>query len=63
MSSASTSTDGLSLVVDGSIKRYKAQLVARGFSQQEGIDYFKTFSPIVKQATAQLIFIVTVSRG
>ena len=63
MSSASTSTDGLSLVVNGSIERYKAQLVARGFSQQEGIDYFKTFSPIVKQATAQLIFIVTVSRG
>jgi hypothetical protein len=63
MSSASTSTDGLSLVVDDSIERYKAQLVARGFSQQKGIDYFKTFSPIVKQATAQLIFIVTVSRG
>ena len=63
MSYASTSTDGLSLVVDDSIERYKAQLVARGFSQQEGIDYFKTFSPIVKQATAQLIFIVTVSRG
>ena len=48
--------------VDGSIERYKAQLVARGFSQQEGIDYFESFSPIVKQAIVQLIFTVTVSR-
>jgi len=49
--------------VDGSIERYKARLVARGFTQQEGIDYSETFSPVIKQATVRLVFSIAVSRN
>jgi histone deacetylase 1/2 len=47
--------------VDGSIKRYKTRLVARGFTQQEGIDYSETFNPVVKPVTVRLVFSIAVS--
>ena len=34
----------------GEILRYKARLVARGFTQRQGLDYNRTFAPVMKQS-------------
>lgn len=40
---------------DGSIERYKARLIAKGYTHQEGIDYIETFSPVAKLASVKLV--------
>ena len=41
--------------VYGNIERYKARLVARGFKQEEGVDYFETFSPVARTSSIRII--------
>ena len=41
---------------DGTLERYKARLVARGFSQIYGEDYFETFAPTVRMDTLRIFF-------
>jgi hypothetical protein len=49
--------------VDGSLDRYKACWVLQGFTQRPGLDYNKTFSPVVKPATVRTVLTLAVSRG
>ncbi|GJZ23302.1 ribonuclease H-like domain-containing protein [Tanacetum coccineum] len=47
---------------DCTLSRYKARLVANGSSQQLGVDFDETFSPVVKQATIRMVLSLAVSR-
>jgi hypothetical protein len=40
---------------NGEIDKYKARLVARGFTQVQGVDYFETFSPTAKLSSLRTI--------
>ena len=39
----------------GNIVRYKTRLVAKGFTQKEGIDYKETFSPVLSNDSFRII--------
>ncbi|CAI7760324.1 unnamed protein product [Closterium sp. NIES-53] len=46
----------------GSPPVFKARYVARGFSQREGVDFFKTFSPTPKMTTLRVLLHVAAQR-
>ena len=50
----------LKLNSDGSINRYKAKLVAKGFHQQYGVDFKETFSLVVKPPIVRIILSLAV---
>ncbi|KAJ9520578.1 hypothetical protein QJQ45_007436 [Haematococcus lacustris] len=50
---------------EGSIVKYKARWVVKGFRQRDGVDYFEdaVFAPVVMHTTQRLIFALAVQRG
>ena len=48
--------------VDGSHLKYKEILVAKGFSQFQGVDYNKTFSPIANTNSMRLVLAIASSK-
>ena len=50
-------------VADGSIEKYKARFVARGFSQKEGIDYEETFAPLARYTSVRAVLAIATLKG
>ncbi|KAG8497239.1 hypothetical protein CXB51_008487 [Gossypium anomalum] len=48
---------------DGSVNRYKARLVVKGFSQLYGLDFTETFAPVARLDTIRLLLTLAAQKG
>ena len=51
------------LNADGSVERFKARLVAQGYSQKHGIDFFETYSPVMRGTTFRWLLSMAAKHG
>ncbi|KAF7810363.1 Retrovirus-related Pol polyprotein from transposon TNT 1-94 [Senna tora] len=48
---------------DGSISKHKAILVAKGYSQQQGVDFSENFAPVARFDTIRLLLALAAHKG
>ena len=48
---------------DGTIDKYKARLVIKGYRQREGLDYFGTYSPVTRITSIRMILVIAALRN
>lgn len=49
--------------VDGSVEKYKARFVARGFSQVKGIEYDENFAPVARYSSIRSMLALSAQMG
>ena len=50
-------------LLDGTIERYKARLLAKGFTQKHGLDYSETFSPVAESILVRIVLSLVAMKG
>lgn len=46
----------------GTTTKYKARLVAKEYSQIEGVDFYEVFAPVIRYATVRTVMTITVKK-
>jgi hypothetical protein len=48
---------------DGTIDKYKTMLMAKGYTQKEGEDFFDTYSSVARLTTLRVLLSLAASHG
>jgi hypothetical protein len=48
---------------DGEVDKFKARLMAKGYVQQQGIDYTEVFAPVARMDTVRMIVALAAHKG
>ena len=47
----------------GEVDKYKARFVAKGYSQQQGVDFTEIYAPVARMDTVRMIVALAAQRG
>ena len=50
-------------VVDGSVEKYKARFVVKGYTQKEGINYEETFASVARYTSIRYVISLATQMG